>query len=158
MAFSEADNIRALRTTYRTVSNLQFPCVYDEESGFGNSTSEFMDKILKCTVKKSSGTIELPDDVSLSRSARTRTVMDNPVAYVIESKTVINDICSLLIGAPAQDFFPIMTVNQAEKHSSTGLKRGSLGTVCPTLVLWKIMPGEPCTITSYFFVAFLHMF
>ena len=78
------------------------------------------------------------------------------MAYVIESKTVINDICSLLIGA--KKFFPIMTVNQAEKHSSTGLKRESSGTVCPTLVLWKTMPGEPCTITSYFSVAFLHMY
>ena len=43
--------------------------------------------------------------IALSRSVRAGLAIKNPVAFVQQSKTLINFVCSLLIGAPPEHFF-----------------------------------------------------
>ena len=117
-----------------------------------------MDKILKSTVKTSSGTIELPDEVPLSRSGRPRNVMENPVAYVIESKTVINDIRSLLIGAPAQECFSYYDSGSSSITMYYKLKKGILGHCLSYIGVVEDHARGTLHYNLLFLAAFLHMF
>jgi hypothetical protein len=40
-----------------------------------------------------------------SSSARAAAAMENPVAYVLETKALIHDVCSILLGMPPESFF-----------------------------------------------------
>lgn len=90
LAFSEPHNTRILCSTYRTLNNNSFPAVFDGIKKYGTNLHEYMESILKCTLKTSTREIQLPGDCEHSRRT---CIYNNPVACVIERKTVINDVC-----------------------------------------------------------------
>jgi hypothetical protein len=126
LAFSEPDNTRGIRATFATVSNEQFPSHFENDCEYGSSVQEFMQKIRDASSKDSTGNIPLPDNL-WGRAQRRKRVMDNPVAFVAESKAMINDICSILLGCPPGDFFSSFDSQSSRKTTYFKLNKGIFG-------------------------------
>ena len=126
LAFSEPDNTRGIRATFATVSNEKFPSLFEDNCDYGSSVSQFMQKIRDASFKDTTGNIPLPDEL-WGRTERRKRVMDNPVAFVAESKAMINDICSLLLGASPEDFFSSYDSQSSRKTRYFKLNKGIFG-------------------------------
>jgi hypothetical protein len=126
LAFSELDNTRGIRATFSTVSNELFPAIFEENSEYGSSVSEFMQKIRDASCKNSTGNVAIPNATWGINERRNR-VMDNPVAFVTESKAMINDICSILLGYPPEEFFSTVDSQSSRKTRYYKLNKGLLG-------------------------------
>ena len=129
LAFSEADNLRGIRATFRTLSNDRFPSVFSpqDKDDYGSTASEFVAKMREASVRSSQGTIKLPSRI-FGRSGRRKLLMDNPVAFVSESKVMIHDICSILFGRPPEDFYGFYEGTSARKTPALSNCKGVLGT------------------------------
>jgi hypothetical protein len=101
-AFADPANPRSLRATFATVDNRKFPAVFDEGSVHGSSGADFMELLAHASARQSSGVIDMHGHGSNARAAA---AMNNPVAYVFETKALINDVCSILLGMPPESFF-----------------------------------------------------
>ena len=65
--------------------------------------------------------------ITLSRSVRAGLVIKNPVAFVQESKSLINLVCSLLIGAPPEHFFARSAGKSSRKTKYFQETKGVIG-------------------------------
>ena len=94
---------------------------FDEDTGFGNSPTEFMHHMQTSSVLRSEGAI------TLSRSVRAGLAIKNPIAFVQESKSLINLVCSLLIGAPPEHFFARSAGKSSRKTKYFQETKGVIG-------------------------------
>ena len=54
-------------------------------------------------------------------------MIDNPVAFVVESKSIINDVCAILLGLPPEDFFACHDGITRSKTKHYKTSKGILG-------------------------------
>jgi hypothetical protein len=126
LAFDDIHNPRAIRASYNTVDNTKFPSVFELGGKHGNNGKEYMKKLRQASTLIGEGTILLdgtPVDKEHTRSVLASRAMDNPVAYVNESKSLINDILSILLGLPPENCFGGMeskTVRKVRYFKSRG--------------------------------------
>jgi hypothetical protein len=104
MAFNELDNPRSYRASFHTINNQDFPAVFHDACEYGMSVSDFVEKMKKGAVTISEEDIVLPA-VDLSRNARARAAMENPMVYVSETKKLVGDVFSILFGLHPEHFF-----------------------------------------------------
>jgi hypothetical protein len=104
LSFSEPNNTRGLRATFRTIDNTKFPATFHSGCEFGNTPEAFMDKIRAASYRTSSGDIQVPSE-DLTEPRRADMVRDNPVAFVSESKAMIYDVMALLLGIAPEDIY-----------------------------------------------------
>lgn len=96
------DNPRSIRMSFRTTESNVFPSVFEDGCPYGTDGTDFMDRLRKHSSLVSEGEIRLPSGC-MTRSQRADYAMDNPVAYVQENKSMLNDILSILIGLDVED-------------------------------------------------------
>lgn len=96
------DNPRSIRMSFRTTESNVFPSVFEDGCPYGTDGADFMDRLRKHSSLVSEGEIRLPSGC-ITRSQRADYAMDNPVAYVQENKSMLNDILSILIGLDVED-------------------------------------------------------
>ena len=65
--------------------------------------------------------------ITLSRSVRAGLAIKNPIAFVQESKSLINLVCSLLIGAPPEHFFARSAGKSSHKTKYFQETKGVIG-------------------------------
>jgi hypothetical protein len=108
LAFDDIHNTRAIRASYSTVNNDTFPAVYEKGGIHGDNGKQYMQKLREASTLSGQGTILLDGtevEKSHTRSALATRAIDNPVAYVNESKSMINDVLSILLGVAPENFF-----------------------------------------------------
>ena len=106
-SFDDIHNPRAIRSSYHTVNNKVFPAVFEESCIHGSSGVEFMAKLREASKLTSVGNITRPGNtVQQCHMEHTlaEAAIQNPVAYVQESKSFIHDVYSILIGIPPEHF------------------------------------------------------
>ena len=118
LSFADMDNPRSLRASSYTIDNTKFPAVYDGE--------DFMNRLRNASTLVSEGSIDLPEG-EYNRSGRAKAAMDNPVSYVTESKAMINDFCSLLLGIPPEGFFAMTDSQSRRRTRYYKTRKGILG-------------------------------
>ena len=91
-------NPRSLRLSCRTINNNSFPAKFSNGSPLGATGEEFIRHIAEASTVISEGEIELPP---FSLPERAKLASDNPIAFVTENKSILDDILSILIGATA---------------------------------------------------------
>jgi len=92
-------NPRAIRLCHRTVNNTTFPAQFTEGSKFGSDGADFIDKLRDQSIPTGQGQIMLDEEW------RANAETADPATFVAQSKQMVNDILSLLLGIPPQDFF-----------------------------------------------------
>jgi hypothetical protein len=102
ISFDDINNPRAIRATYSTVDNTKFPAVFEPNSIHGENGKAFMGKLRMASTEQVAGRITIPEH---SPAARATLGIQNPVAYVQESKTMVNDVLSILLKLPPESFF-----------------------------------------------------
>jgi hypothetical protein len=103
LSFCDAKNVRALRATYRTINNKQFPAIFELNCPHGTNVKEYMKLLYEASMEQSNGTMRMHPEHS--REFRADRARKNPVAYVTESKKMISNFCSVLLGLSPEDFF-----------------------------------------------------
>ncbi len=96
------DSPRSVRLAFSTIDNQHFPAVFEPNCPHGTSASDFVDKLRQNAKVQSEGVLKLPDHI-IDRCTRANLAMNNPVAYVLENKMLLNDILSTLIGLDPED-------------------------------------------------------
>lgn len=121
------DNPRSIRLAFSTTSNQDFPAKFGN-TPYGSSPMDFIDKMRKHSRIESEGTINLPPGC-IDRSARADLAMNNPVAFVLENKMMLNDILSILIGINPEDmaFFSKFESASSRKTTYYKAKKGIFG-------------------------------
>ena len=103
LSFADAENVRALRSTYRTIDNRKFPAVFEEGCIHGKNVTEYMKILYEASTVRTNAI--LPIHPEHTREYRENMARKNPIAYVAESKKMINDFCSILLGLSPENFF-----------------------------------------------------
>ena len=103
-SFADPENPRSFRMSFASTNNESFPAVFGGEGDerYGENGSDFMDKLREHSSILSEGEVTGP---SLSRSARGRAAITDPVAFVQESKTLFHDVCAILLGVTPEGFY-----------------------------------------------------
>ena len=101
-SFSDLDNPRSIRAAFSSFSNTSFPAVFEDGCPQGNDGKDFMERLRAASQEESSGFIHTSTP---NWSDRAEAAMSNPVAFVAESKALIHDVCSILLGIPPEDFY-----------------------------------------------------
>ena len=114
---SNQDNARAVRMALRTVSNTEFPAVFEEGCPYGESGEEFLQHLLDKSNVVAEGDIRIP------KSERARLAMTNPVAYVQENKDLLHDIMNILLGLTLEDQHSYTTNDTTSTRSTAYYKR-----------------------------------
>ena len=124
LSFNMIDNARAFRCTFRHVSNDAFPAAFEDGSLFGNSPSEFLQKL-----RMFSHEVDAQEyaPANLNRSARAKAAMQSPVAYVDETKTLLGHVLSILLGMPPEHFFDRFSVASRRSTTPVVYHKGILG-------------------------------
>ena len=109
-SFDDIHNPRAIRAAYNTVNNTSFPAVFTESESHGASGIEFIQNLRNASKVKHTGEIDLPEQqvnpLHLQHNLAAM-AMDNPIAYVQESKAMIQHVLELLIGYAPEHFWSL---------------------------------------------------
>ena len=102
LAFNDLDNPRSFRSSFSTVSNTAFPAVFENGCTAGVSAVDFIHRLARASTEISAAEIR---GKKLDRDSRATSAMENPIAYVDETKRLVQDICSILFGIAPEHFF-----------------------------------------------------
>jgi len=102
LSFNDTENPISYQASFHTITNTQFPAIFEPNSIHGTNGSEFMQNLLAASVEEAS--VNVPIAI-MGRDARVQAAMDNPVAYVMESKRLLLDFLSVLLGKSPEGFF-----------------------------------------------------
>ena len=91
---------RSIRMACQSFDNSSFPAMFNEDCSFGASGEDFIAYMVKNSKTLSEGNIDLPEGVAFSKADRAKLAAENPIAFVQENKSVLNDLLSILIGLP----------------------------------------------------------
>jgi len=119
------DNPRSIRAAVATTSNYSFPSVFEEGCPVGADGSDFLEGM------------QLPDDASIiaegtiqfPKSKRAELAIENPVAFVQEYKTMLNDVLDILLGISIEDRGYFSKLHSSSKRRSYyfKIKKGVFG-------------------------------
>jgi len=104
LSFNDTENSVSFRASFHTISNKRFPAVFEPDSVQGSDGSDFMHHLLSASVQEATTNIPI---ALMGRDARVQAAIDNPVAYVMESKRMLLDFLSLLVGKTPEGFYNI---------------------------------------------------
>ena len=96
------DNPRSIQLAFHSRDNKTFPAMFEEGCSYGSDGENFMKHLRDGSSLVSEGVIRLPKSV-ITKAKRADLAMNNPVAYVQENKTLLNDIMSILLGFSVED-------------------------------------------------------
>ncbi|KAL3931624.1 MAG: hypothetical protein SGBAC_011222 [Bacillariaceae sp.] len=108
LSLDDVNNSRAIRTAIKTTSNRQFPAVFGGTSGPHVSLEAFHDAIKETYRDHGCGIISLDGEapgMTLQRQYLSKLAMESPVAYVLETKLILNHVLTILFGRPPEGFF-----------------------------------------------------
>ena len=66
-------------------------------------------------------------EINFSEPARAKMAMDDPVTFVEETKQMLNDVCSLLLGIPPEDFYASLDSESRRKTRYFKCNKGIFG-------------------------------
>jgi hypothetical protein len=102
LSFDDISNPRSFCTSFHTITNDDFPSQFSATSLEGATGMEFMERMRHNSAEVASANIPA---AALGRDARSRAAMNNPIAYVLESKAMVVDFLTLLLGQAPEDFY-----------------------------------------------------
>ena len=102
--FTTKSNPLIMRLAQYSVSNKEFPAIFETGCVHGANGDEFMEKLAAASRLVAEGTLEglHPGHTA---NARMKLTMESPVAVVKEQMRMINDVCCILLGLPLESFF-----------------------------------------------------
>lgn len=83
--------------SFHTTTNKTFPAHFEDDCPHGSSPEEFIGNLNASANNISEGEIRLPPGI-LTKGDRATLAVDNPVAFVLENKAILNHILCILIG------------------------------------------------------------
>jgi hypothetical protein len=117
LSFADLFNTRSIRAAIRSLDNSKFPAVFDGGE-CGGCHDDFLQKLLKDSKDYGGGNISLDgQNTKYTRDHLARLAMENPIAYVEETKALIRNVLSILFGQEPEHFF-----GATEGHSSRKTK------------------------------------
>ena len=117
----EIHNPQSIRACACTVDNKHFPAVFEEGCPYGESGAEFMEYLR--TVGETVG----EGEIDFSEPARAKMAMDDPITFVEETKQMLNDVCSLLLGIPPEEFYSALDSTSRRKTKYFKCNKGIFG-------------------------------
>ena len=122
-------NVRSIRLCFRTLDNESFPATFGENFLGGRTGEDFINYMVANAKVVSEGEVTLPSGMSFTRSDRAQLGADNPIAFVHENKTLLNDILSILLGLPidGKEYFRKTQGNYRRKTRYFKFRKGVLG-------------------------------
>jgi hypothetical protein len=117
------DNPRSIRLACSIDSNHEFPSTFEKDCPYGRNGAEFVDRMGSSVATLSEATITLP------RARRAEMAIDNPVAFVLEYKVLLNDIICILLKSSIEDkgFFSRTSSTSSRRTLYYKLKKGIFG-------------------------------
>jgi len=86
LSFNDTANPVSFWASFHTISNRAFPAVFEQDGIQGSNGSEFMQYLLSASVEEARTNILV---ALMGHDARVQAAIDNPVAYVMESKRML---------------------------------------------------------------------
>ena len=124
-SFDDIHNPRAIRAAYNTVNNNCFPAIFEEDCVHGSSGIEFIQKLRKASQVQSIGHIEMLEthinNLHLQHNLA-KLAIENPVAYVQESKSMIQHVLAILLGFHLNIFLHYRKANQLARPDISKLE------------------------------------
>jgi hypothetical protein len=117
----EVHNPRSIRACARTVDNRHFPAIFEHGCPYGNNGTEFMEYLKTIGEPVGEGCIDF------SESGRARMAMDDPITFVEETKQMLHDVCSILLGIPPEDYYAAADGESRRKTKYFKCNKGVLG-------------------------------
>ena len=117
----EIHNPCSIQACVKTVDNKHFPAVFHDDCPYGRDGQEFMDHL------KNVGETVGEGQIDFSEAARARMAMDDPVTFVEETKQMLNDVCSILLGIPPEEFFSKLDSDSRRKTKYFKCNKGVFG-------------------------------
>ena len=77
-------------------------------------------------LKKASDTIG-EGEIDFSPAARAAMAMEDPITFAEETKQMLNDVCSILLGIPPEDFFAQVDSESRQKTRYFKCNKGVFG-------------------------------
>ena len=119
----EANNPRSIRACAATIDNMRFPAVFEENCKYGADGASFMQYLKRCSEVVGEG------EIDFSQRGRAALAMDDPITFVEETKQMLNDVCSLLLGIPPEGFFAQADSTSRRKTKYFKLNKGVFGSM-----------------------------
>ena len=134
LAFDDLFNTRGIRAAIETISNEEFPAIFGgkENKPEYKSLKDFLNKIKENSHYCGDGMINFDQSYSMQyhKSYLSRLAMENPIAYVSETKSVLNHILSILFGCPPEGFFGVyegISSRKTRYYKNRRFKKGIIG-------------------------------
>jgi len=131
LSFDDPNNPRAIRATFATANNREFPAVFEQGCIYGGNGTEFMENIRKCL-----GDPMDIGNIGLSESVRARLSMEDPVTFVSETKEMLVSVCELLLGVQLEHMFTKISGETSQKTRYFKSSKGIFG--CPMALIGVI--------------------
>ena len=117
----EIHNPRSIRACAKTIDNKHFPAMFEETCPYGKNGTDFMEHL------RNVGETIAEGQIDFSEAARACMAMDDPITFVEETKQMLNDVCSILLGIPPEDFFAKLDSNSRRKTKYFKCNKGVFG-------------------------------
>ena len=117
----EVHNPRSIRACVRTVDNKHFPATFEDGCPYGKDGAAFMEYLR--TVGETVG----EGEINFTESGRAKMAIDDPVTFVEETKQMLNDVCSILLGIPPEDFYAALDSESRRKTRYFKCNKGIFG-------------------------------
>ena len=117
----EMHNPRSIRACATTVDNKHFPAIFERDCPYGKNGTEFMEHL------RTAGETVGEGKINFSEAARAQMAMDDPVTFVEETKQMLNDVCSILLGIPPEDFYSAIDSESRRKTRYFKCNKGVFG-------------------------------
>ena len=117
----DVHNPRSIRACAKTVDNKHFPAVFEDDCPYGKDGTDFMEYL------NSVGETVGEGEIDFSATGRARMAMDDPITFVEETKQMLNDVCSILLGIPPEDFYSALESESRRKTRYFKCNKGIFG-------------------------------
>ena len=117
----EVHNPRSIRACAKTVDNKHFPAIFENGCPYGKDGTEFMEYL------QSIGETVGEGQIDFSAPARAKMAMDDPITFVEETKQMLNDVCSILLGIPPEDYYAALESKSRRKTRYFKCNKGVFG-------------------------------
>ena len=116
LSLDDLFNTRSIRAATRIISNDKFPAVFGGTDNEFQTNAAFVNKILKESTAIGTGNISMNGEGSMyQRSQLAKLAIENPIAYVMETKSMITHVLLVLFGLAPEHFFSAYEVKTARK-------------------------------------------
>ena len=127
LSLDDLSNIRSIRAAMKTTRNNEFPAVFGGVDGVFEDSSSFMRQILIDSSTVANASLNLSgENLRYQKSNLARLAIENPIAFVMETKSMITHILSILFGLPPEHFFGVYESNSYRKTPLYNTRRKSI--------------------------------